>query len=114
MENSRRSAKAEFWKQVLEEHSESNLSVSDFCSQKSLSDQSFYQWKRKLTPRPSSCSSPSLIPVRIVPSAPAAVSRSIQVMTPSGYAIRFDSSLEPSQLANLIEAIESAKRGDAC
>lgn len=114
MENPRRSAKAEFWQQVLEEHSQSNLSVSAFCAQRALSAQSFYQWKRKLQPCTIPRSSPSLIPVRIVPSSPPVASRAIQVMTPSGYAIRFDSSLEPSQLAHLIEAIESTKRGDAC
>lgn len=37
MEQPRRSARAEFWQQILDEHSKSDLSVNAFCSQKSLS-----------------------------------------------------------------------------
>lgn len=114
MEQSRRSARAEFWQQILEEHTKSDLSVNAFCSQKSLSVQSFYQWKRRLRPRVADASSPTLVPVRIIPSESHALPQSIQLMTPSGFTLRFDASVSPQQLALVLEAIESTKRGDRC
>ncbi len=43
MESSKRSSRAEFWQNVLQQFTESKLSVVDFCSQKGLAVQSFYQ-----------------------------------------------------------------------
>ena len=43
MENSKRSSRAEFWQNVLQQFTESKLSVVDFCSHKGLAVQSFYQ-----------------------------------------------------------------------
>lgn len=40
--------KAEFWKMAIAEHAASGLSVRKFCRQQSLSEPSFYAWKRKL------------------------------------------------------------------
>jgi transposase len=113
MDRTDRSAKAEFWQQVLGEHSQSNLSAAAFCAQKDISVQSFYQWKRKLQPAPN-LSRQSLVPVRIVAAPKLATSQAIQLMTPSGFSVRFDSSVEPNQLAKILEAIESTNRGESC
>lgn len=114
MEQPRRSARAEFWQQILDEHSKSDLSVNAFCSQKSLSVQSFYQWKRRLRLRVADAPSPTLVPVRIVPAESHTLPQSIQLMTPSGFTLRFDASISTQQLAQVLEAIESTKRGEQC
>jgi Transposase len=111
--SSKRSSRAEFWKQVLQQFAESKLSVAEFCSQKGLSVQSFYQWKRKLLPADRSPLN-AVVPVHIVPSSPASSPLPIQIMTPSGFTIRVDSSMPSSQLTQLIAAIEAASRGESC
>ncbi len=58
------------WQQVLEEYRQSNLSVAAFCSQKSLSVQSFYQWRRKLQPDHQVRDVQNLVPVRIITALP--------------------------------------------
>lgn len=113
MESSKRSSRAEFWQLVLQQFDESKLSVADFCSQKGLSVQSFYQWKRKLLPTDRTALN-AVVPVRIIPSNPAPLPRPIQIMTPSGFAIRVDSSMSSTQLTQLIAAIEAASRGESC
>ena len=114
MESSKRSARAEFWQQALQQFTESKLSATDFCSQKGLSVQSFYQWKRKLLSADGPPSVNAMVPVRIIPSCPASVPQPIQIMTPSGFAIRVDSSMPSNQVAKLIAAIEAASRGESC
>lgn len=113
MHSSKRSSRAEFWQQALQQFTDSKLSVADFCSQNGLSVQSFYQWKRKLQPSVRSSAS-AVVPVRIIPDTPVPSPQMIQIMTPSGFAIRVDSSLPPTQLTRLIAAVEAASRGEAC
>ena len=115
MESSKRSSRVEFWQDVLKQFVDSKLSVIDFCSQKGLSVPSFYQWKRKLLPPPAKTPPVSaMVPVRIIPSNPTPSPQPIQIMTPSGFTIRIDSSMHSTQLTQLIAAIEAGSRGESC
>ncbi len=114
MESSKRSSRVEFWQDVLKQFVDSKLSVIDFCSQKGLSVPSFYQWKRKLLPPDKTPPVSAMVPVRIIPSNPTPVQQPIQIMTPSGFTIRIDSSMPSTQLAQLIAAIEVGSRGESC
>ncbi len=40
--------KEQFWRLVLEEHQKSGLSVREFCRAESISEPSFYTWRRTL------------------------------------------------------------------
>ena len=40
--------KEQFWRLVLEEHQKSGLSVREFCRVESISEPSFYSWRRTL------------------------------------------------------------------
>jgi transposase-like protein len=40
--------KEQFWRLVLEEHQKSGLSVREFCRAESISEPSFYAWRRTL------------------------------------------------------------------
>ncbi len=114
MESSKRSSRAEFWQDVLKQFVDSKLSVIDFCSQKGLSVPSFYQWKRKLLPPDKTHPVSAMVPVRIIPSNPTPSPQPIQIMTPSGFTIRIDSSMSSTQLTQLIAAIEAGSRGESC
>ena len=114
MESSKRSSRTEFWQDVLQQFVDSKLSVIDFCSQKGVSVPSFYQWKRKLLPVEKSPPVSAMVPVRIIPSNPKRSPQPIQIITPSGFAIRVDPSMPSTQLTQLIAAIEAASRGESC
>jgi hypothetical protein len=117
-----RSAKAEYWQQRLNEQAASGLTASAFCIQKGLAVQSFYQWKRKLLQPIGLRDNPvlvkpavqSLVPVRIVASNPRPASLPIQIVTPSGFSVRVDSSMSPSEIAHLVASIEVSVRGESC
>jgi hypothetical protein len=122
MDRLNRSAKAEYWQQLLNEQTASGLTARAFCIQKGLAVQSFYQWKRKLLQpvRPQDDRAlvkpivQSLVPVRIVASNPKPTSLPIQIVTPSGFSVRVDSSMPPSEIAHLVASIEVSLRGESC
>ena len=84
MESSKRSSRAEFWQVVLQQYSDSKLSVIDFCSQKGVSVPSFYQWKRKRLPVEKSPPVSAMVPVRIIPSNLKPATQPIQKTTKRG------------------------------
>jgi len=42
------SEKHQFWRQVIDGHAGSGLSVPDWCRRRKVSESAFYAWKRKL------------------------------------------------------------------
>ncbi len=73
MARSKRSVEKEaFWRLVLNEHAASWLSIKAFCKRETVSEASFYFWRRELEIRDEQSgqtpNSPAIIPVRVVDS----------------------------------------------
>jgi hypothetical protein len=115
MANSKLSAKAEFWQQVLDEYRQCGSTVKSFCASKGISVPSFYQWKQRLQSKPAVPSNHSIVPVKLISVQPRTSdsNRFVQIFTPSGFSIRIDSAMPPDDLAGLLHAVESCTRGGA-
>lgn len=125
MAQSKRSTEKEsFWRLVLEEHQRSGLPVRAFCEREGLSEPSFYSWRREIHQRdgklPGSerCEQQTLIPVDIVevvaeslPGGESAPRSALEVVTPSGFTLRFPAQIEPQQLRALLAAIADCQSG---
>jgi hypothetical protein len=48
-----RSKGAGYWRNLLAECKSSGLSIQDFCKQKGIVQSSFYNWKKRLSDKPS-------------------------------------------------------------
>ena len=124
MAGRRRSFEKElYWREILDRHRESGLGVRRFCRESTISEQAFFRWRRLLAKRVA-LAEPDLpghrlVPVSIVPSsarevtpvAPAA-SGQVEVTTPAGFLVRFDASLDPRRLADVLRAVEDVASGD--
>ena len=129
MAGTRRSAEKEaFWRLVLDEHRSSGQSVRAFCKQEAISEASFYAWRKELEKRDQgiertgegSHSEPAMLPVSVVDSmaspsraASPAATCSLEVLTPSGFTLRFDHPIEPAKLRVLLHAVASCGHGVA-
>ena len=117
---SRRSVEKEaFWRLVLDEQKASGLSVRAFCRKESVSEPSFYAWRKELAKRDqdgSESESGQLIPVSVVDRTAGNVtagnvelgsssSCSLEVETPSGFKLRFDRQLECSTLRDFLHVV---------
>jgi hypothetical protein len=113
MSGSDRSSRRSVWRQIVDQQLESGLSVKAFCAEKGVPVASFYQWKRKLK---TASTGIAVVPVKIVGTEPTRpTSRFVHISTPSGFALRVDSSLPHDVLVELLRCIESCgERGDVC
>ena len=124
---SRSSEKEAFWRLVIDEQKASGLSIREFCQQESISQPSFYAWRKELQRRDRTRHADTLIPVNVVdrnqanhlqssPDAP--LNNHLEVETPNGFKLRFDHQLETAKLRDVLHVVAScscldpAVRGD--
>jgi hypothetical protein len=104
MARSQRSVEKEaYWRAKLDEQRQSGLNVRAFCRVKSISEPSFYAWRRALGARDAERTAsgnsqfrPRLIPVSIVSAQRESVSsidfeehQRLEIVTPGGFTLRF-------------------------
>ena len=122
---SRRSAEKEaFWRLVIDEQESSGLSVRAFCKRESVSEPSFYAWRKELErrDRAGEQQSDALIPVHVVDGKDSAAglhgspvsppSSTLELETPSGFKIRFDRQLDAAILRDLLHVVTSCSGVD--
>lgn len=124
MTKRQRSAEKEaFWRLAFEEQRRSGLSAQAFCRREGLSPASFYAWRRELRRRDaeSACSGSAaseLVPVAVVDSAPPRdvepVVESLEVVTPSGFTLRFPATLGAGQLEAVLGVVLQSRGTSAC
>jgi transposase len=96
--------KRQLWQQRLQRFQNSGLSVKDFCASEGVSVPSFYSWKRRLTPPTATTrasgpeSSPSFIPLRLVPDAVAP----LQLVFPSGVVLQVGPDCDEQLLSRIL------------
>lgn len=129
--------KEQFWRRMLAEQLHSGLGVRGFCRARSISEASFYAWRRALPARDAEknatgperiATAPEpgrLIPVTVLrasqtsalPGSDAAntsdgVQRPWEIGTPGGFTLRFDSAASSETLARVLEILaRCAARG---
>ena len=126
MVSSTRSAEKEaFWRLALEEHRGSGLTVRAFCRREGISEPSFYAWRRRIAKGDANSGrgalQPGLIPVKIVdpvgddsPRGDEPSARRLEVVTPSGFTLRFHHDIEPRQLDTLLHVISRCEGAMPC
>ena len=78
--------KARYWREKISEQHQSGISIKEFCHQHSISQPSFYAWKRKLKQREfQSASELKLIPLVVSDTAEkVATQPSVTIRLPGG------------------------------
>ena len=103
---------------MVEEHDASGLSVRAFCERESVAEASFYGWRKEIRRRdhvPGSVD-PALIPVKVVDpdsaiSPPNRVDAQLELLTSSGYTLRFAQDIDLSRLGLLLTVIANGVQG---
>ncbi len=122
MSNSKQSnvEREQFWRLVFEEHASSQMSVRAFCRRESLSEPSFYSWRRKIhrrdsiapptnqTSKPTSGapkSSHGLIPVHVIEEQHQAAGHTIEIVAPGNVVVRVQEGCSTEALARVLTAV---------
>ena len=86
---------AQQWATWFDEFDSSNMTVSDFCRLKGVSDKSFYVWRRKL--KEPNASDPSFVAVEVTGA------KEVQIDLPGGAVLRVANQAE--SLRPVLEAL---------
>jgi hypothetical protein len=120
----RNGEKERFWRQVVEGHAGSGLSVRQYCTDRGVSEPSFFAWRRELAQRDAAANKPARSPpqrsaralsqrpalpgfaqLQIAPSEPAS-GLSIEIVLPTGIRIRVPRGACQDTLSNILGALE--------
>jgi hypothetical protein len=110
-------AKERFWRQQIGDQAASGKSIRDFCSERDLTENSFYVWRRQiarrdeqvqvgrseLTSRSPEQTSSAFVPVNVTPIA----TRPIELVHPSGSLIRLSPGVDWHDVARLFEVLDA-------
>lgn len=99
------------WQERLRRFEESELSVKEFCARESVSDPSFYQWRKRLGGAESSRSrrraKPAFQPVRVT-----GVTEALSVEFPGGVQLHVPTS-DLNAIRAVVSEVATACRADA-
>ena len=100
----------QFWQMVIETWQDSGISVNKFCKAEGLSEGTFYNWRKKLSGRPSqrkeqSSSSPSAFVEVAMPKTNHAA---LELLLSSGNTLRISSEADSKTLRNVITVLRQA------
>jgi len=110
--------KERFWRRVVGQWRRSGLTIRDFCEQQSLSEPSFYAWRRTIAERDREASSgrrrrvrdqpvasPLFVPLRVTPSASV-----LEIVLGQGRVIRVPPGFDPATLRLLLAVLDEEQR----
>jgi len=111
----RNRVREQFWRDILKQFADSGQSVRAFCKSRSLSEPSFYGWRRRLAERDAATGSgdrlpsapPAFLPVHIAGQATG----QMEIVLGSGRRIRFRGPVDRAALTEVITALESVPAG---
>ena len=108
-------SKEQFWHEVLRRFAESGQSIRGFCIAQSVSEPSFYFWKRKLVQRHGTLPAPALMPVRIAglgPRVRMGCARPIglglvhtEIVLANGHRLRLRGPVDQAALASVLSVL---------
>ena len=82
------SDRAAYWREVIDEHESSGLSVAEFCEWQEVSTASFYQWRKRLR-NSITAETPMFVPVSVVDeSSVPPVAAMVEIALPNGCVVR--------------------------
>lgn len=112
----REAGKEKFWRQMLRDFAASRQSVRAFCSERDLSEPSFYAWRRMLAERdaagskarPTAKPAPMFLPIRL-----AGAAGRMEIVLPGGTRIRLRPPVDRSALIEVVAALRAAAGAEA-
>lgn len=91
------------WVERLARFAAGDLTVVAFCAAEGVSESNFYLWRRRLAPPPAA-RVPAVVPLRVAP--PPTPPTPIELVLPSGAALRFPPDARPEVIVAVVRGVE--------
>ncbi len=94
------------WVERLARFAAGDLTVVAFCAAEGVSESNFYLWRRRLAPAapPPAARVPAVVPLRVAP--PPTPPTPIELVLPSGAALRFPPDARPEVIVAVVRGVE--------
>lgn len=108
-------AKAQRWRELIEAHSTSGLTVRAFCRERELSEHAFHAWRRKFrkqdaeSSQPESSSRPGFAEIRIEGRDAGELQPSLTLELPGGIIARLPLDVPAETLTKVLTAAHRAR-----
>lgn len=103
----RRSGEREvYWREQVQRHAASGLSVRQFCQENGLSEPSFYAWRRTLAERHQPAPASEFLPVMLAPHIASSSSR-ITLELRGGRLLHLPETIATERLVALLRGLEA-------
>src|SRR4051812_26527036 len=99
-------ARERLWRKRLARWKASGLKVRDFCEREGVTPTAFAHWRKEISGRDAravAAAEPTFVPVRITAQAATAP---LEVVLPSGLAVRVPLGFDPAHLRAVVAALE--------
>ena len=91
-----------YWKKLVIEHGQSQLSVTDFCRDHQINPQRFYFWRKRIQSQPTAPKTGAFL--ELVPTSKKTGS-GIRLRMESGISIELDCHFDPTALRQVISIL---------
>lgn len=97
----------EYWEQIFKEHSESNLTIINFCKSRQIRPNIFYYWRDKFHPELVKRVSKKFTPLKLINQTASAQAPQINIhlITTNGTKLIIPENINCNSLKNLINII---------
>ncbi len=92
------------WVERLARFAAGDLTVVAFCAAEGVSESNFYLWRRRPAPVAPAARVPAVVPLRVAP--PPTPPTPIELVLPSGAALRFPPDARPELLVAVVRGVE--------
>ena len=91
-----------YWKKLVKEHGQSQLSVTDFCRNHRINPQRFYLWRKRFQSEPTFSDTDAFL--ELIPTSEKTGS-GIRLRMESGMSIELDCHFDPATLRQVISIL---------
>ena len=108
--------KERYWRRWIRQWQGSGRTIRDFCAEHSLSEASFYAWRRTIAERDAERSRPNrqaraddqplFVPVQVVPTAATTASAGLELVVGQGRVVRVTPGFDAATLRQLLAVLE--------
>lgn len=96
--------KIKHWQAIFEQQQSSGLTIIQFCRDNNINASTFYAWRKRLSGETTTVKKQQVIPF-VIHDQPFTQPSLINLTTPNGYQVSFESTLSHQTLAKLLNVL---------
>ena len=95
-----------YWQEIIDTQAASGLTKAEFFKSNNISSATYYYWFKKINTQVK-VNRNHIIPIEITPQSHISPHQTVELLFPNGYQLSFEASIEPTNLKQILLALNS-------